>query len=344
MPEAPAPASAPGPAAPHAAGGPVVGSAVDSAGNLVKRGELLDSILHRRLVVVTGTGVSLQTVGHPGADTDVASWPGLLTHGLGYCLARDLISKPAAAIVEAQVAEGSAGSLIEAAQKIHDCLDQRVDARRFWMRETIGQLKVKDAGLITAIRDLGGLIATLNYDQLTEDVTGLTFLQWRQQAEITRRVRNREKDFVLHIHGRWDDPGSIVLDRKSYEEIVKNSQMRELLGQFARFETLLFVGCGQTFFDPNFQSLLDWAHGALSGFEHRHFVLCRQSEEPGFYEKLKPHGHLEPLVYGQAHADLLPFLAKLASEGSAGPAAAPAVPTGPKLLTPAEVWKRQSRL
>lgn len=310
----------------------------------MKRGELLDSILNRRLVVITGAGVSLHTIGHPGPGTDVASWPGLLRHGLDYCLARHLITKAAAKVVKAQIKEGSANSLIDAAQKIHDCLDQRVDARLFWMRETIGQLKVKDAALITAIRDLGGLIATLNYDQLTEDVTGRSFLHWRQQAEITRKMRNRERDYILHIHGRWDDPGSIVLDRKSYEEIVNNSQMRGLLGRFARFETILFVGCGETFFDPNFQSLLDWAQDALSGFEHRHFVLCRQCEEPDFYKKLKPHGHLEPLVYGQAYADLLPFLDKLASEGGAGAASVPAVPTGPKLLTPAEVWKRQSRL
>ena len=164
MPEAAASASAPGPVPSSAPGGAVVGSAVGSAGNLIKRGELLDSILNRRLVVVTGTGVSLHTVGHPGAGTDVASWPGLLKHGLEYCRTRDLISKAAALVVEAQVAEGSASSLIDAAQKIHDSLDQRDDARLFWMRDTIGQLKVKDAGLITAIRDLGGLIATLNYD------------------------------------------------------------------------------------------------------------------------------------------------------------------------------------
>jgi len=338
MPETPASAAAPGPA--HVV---PVGSAVASAGNQFKRGELLDSIRKRQLVVVTGTGVSLHTIGHPGPGTDVASWPGLLKHGLEHCLTKKLITQGAAGVVTAQIAEGSAGSLIEAAQKIHDCMDQRDDTRRFWLRETVGQLKVKYPDLITAIGNLGGLLATLNYDQLNEDVTSLPSLHWKQQAEITRKIRDRQKDYVLHIHGRWDDPASIVLDRKSYEEITNSVQMQQVLGQFARFETLLFVGCGQTFFDPNFQSLLKWARDALAGADHRHFVLCLQSEEPEFYEKLKPHGHLEPLVYGQNHSDLTPFLKKLASDGAAGAGGATTVPTGPKPLTPAEVWKRQFR-
>ena len=198
--ENPASAAAPGPAP-----GAPVGSAVASEGNQFKRGELLDSIRKRQLVVVTGTGVSLHTIGHPGPGTDVASWPGLLKNGLEQCLTKKLITEGAVGVVKAQIAEGSAGSLIEAAQKIHDCMDQRDDTRRFWLRESVGQLKVKNPDLITAIANLGGLLATLNYDQLNEDVTGLPSLHWKQQADITRKIRNRQKDYVLHIHGRWDE-------------------------------------------------------------------------------------------------------------------------------------------
>lgn len=331
--------------------GGTAGSAVDCPSNLVKRGELLDSIRNDQLVVVTGTGVSLHSVGFPAPGTAIAGWPGLLQHGLDHCLGLQLLNADEAAIVGLQIKNGTTDYLIEAAQKIHDCLDKRDNARYWWMKESVGQLKLTEPGLIRAIQSLGGLLATLNYDSLMQEVTGRPPVHWRQQSEITRYLRNHSKDFILHLHGQWDVPNSIVLDRRSYEAIAGDVKMQDLLRRFARFETIVFVGCGQTFFDPNFKTLLKWARQALQGAEHRHFILCRQSEEPGILTALQPHGYLAPLVYGEKYSDLTPFLEALGDESGASAAAAnPPVATKPvagvgsvpKLLKPVDVWKLQS--
>ena len=96
----------------------VEGSAVDSPSNLIKRGELLDSIrADSLLVVVVGTGVSLQSVGYPAPGTDIASWPGLLLHGLQHCMSLQLLADSEAAIVELQIKQGGVDYLIQAAQK-----------------------------------------------------------------------------------------------------------------------------------------------------------------------------------------------------------------------------------
>lgn len=254
--------------------------------------------------------------------------------------------------MELQIQEGTADYLIDAAQKIHDCLDKRDNARYWWLKESVGQLKVRVPDLILAIHGLGGLISTLTYDNLLHDVIGRPQVHWQEQTEITRLLRSHSKDFILHLHGCWEKPFSIVLDRRSYEAISGDTKMQDLLRRFARFETMLFVGCGETFFDPNFQTLLNWAHEALLGVEHRHFILCRQSEESGILAALQPHGCLTSLVYGENYSDLTPFLRSLSTEGGVSAAVAnpPVAPkmnvdleTPPKLLRPSDIWKLQSQ-
>lgn len=327
-------------------------TAVNSASNLVKRDELIDSIRADRLVVTAGTGVSLQSVSHPAPGTDVAGWPGLLKHGLNHCRILRVMDEDDAEIVALQIERATTDALIDAAQKIHDCLDKQDNGRYWWMKESVGQLNVADPSLIRAIQGLGGLISTITYDTLVVQVTGRPAVHWHQPTEITNYMRSHSKEFILHLHGLWSAPESVVLDRRSYDAISKDRKIQDLLRRFARFETMLFVGCWQTVFDPNFQTLLSWAHDALLGAEHRHFILCRESEHATMLGALQKYGYLTPLVYGNDYADLTAFLENLARDAgvsatAANPLVSPAASagTGAKLrsLTPAEVWKHQSQ-
>jgi hypothetical protein len=90
--------------------------------------------------------------------------------------------------------------------------------------------------------------------------------------------------------------------------------MQGMMQRFLRWETLLFVGCSATLFDPNFETLLRWSNELLRDAKHRHFVLCREDEEGALWEKLKQCGMLEPLVYGKFYEDLVPYLTKLSED------------------------------
>lgn len=321
------------------------------AANLVKRQQLLASVQARpsRLVVVTGTGVTLQSVGHPAPGTDVASWPGLLANGLQRCRAAHLIDEDDAKVVEFLIQQKKSDYFIQAASKIHESLDKQSNGRLWWMKESIGRLKVSDPRLIKAILALNGLVATLNYDTTINQVSGLPALHWKQQNEIDKRINDR--DFTLHLHGCVDDIESIILDHKSYEMISNHEQMHDLLRRFSRWETMLFIGCRQTFLDPNFQALLSWAQKGLLGLEARHFVLCRSGEEIDILKELRDHGYLTTLVYGDDHADLAPFLEQLATDAFgvtayANPPTLPKAPVTPpssNVRKPAELWKLLSR-
>jgi hypothetical protein len=176
--------------------------------NEIKRIELAEGIRHTDLMIVAGTGVSLYTAGYPKEpNTEVAGWVGLLRHGLDYCRRHNLLGEDGAEVVELQLQKQTTRHLIDAAQQIHDWLDRKEGSPRyFWLKESIGQLRVKDSTLIEALRKLRGLLATLNYDDLCEEVTGLPALHWRQQAEIDDHINRKSTEFVFHIHGSWQFP------------------------------------------------------------------------------------------------------------------------------------------
>jgi SIR2-like domain len=317
--------------------------------NEVKRGELVDYVRDTDLVVVAGSGVSMQSVGHPDQpNTAVASWPGLLRHGLDYCKTHGLINDDDTEVIELQLKKKTTRNLIDAARQIFDWLERRPGNAKFnWLKESVGQLKIHDDSLIKALADLGGLLATLNYDGLHTDVTGRIPLHWKQLLDVDEQLRRKSRDFIFHIHGWWERPESIVFDSRSYYEISNDKGMKDLMRDFARFRSLLFVGCAGTFFDPNFSMLLTWANEALRSHRHRHFVLCRACDETALHSELQQCGMLEALVYGHNFGDLVPFLRKVGEDAGRTVAAAnPPVATSielpsPSIQKPSDVWKAE---
>ena len=142
-------------------------------------------------------------------------------------------------------------------------------------------------------------------------------------------------------------PESIALDPQSYYEISTDERMQEVMRDFARFRSLLFVGCAGTFFDPNFQTLINWANKALRDARHRHFVLCRSRDEESLHSELRQCGMLEPLVYGDNFTDLAPFLQKVVQDSGKTvatanpPLATPFDSALPSIQKPSDVWKTE---
>ena len=143
----------------------------------LQRTQLVDSIMpgSGNLVVVMGTGVSLQTAGYPDQPGGtVAGWAGLLLNGVEYCRRYNLIDTEYSDIVQQQIESGETGNLIAAAQTVRDWLDKGVNRREHWINESIGSLKVHDHKLISTIRMLGGLMTTINYDDFPQQVIPLS--------------------------------------------------------------------------------------------------------------------------------------------------------------------------
>lgn len=102
---------------------------------------------------------------------------------------------------------------------------------------------------------------------------------WQESSRVQRVIRGDAKA-ILHLHGYWDKPESIVLGSRSYEEIIRNTPAQNLQRALGITRTLVFVGCGSGLEDPNFGQFLAWLRDNFSGSEYRHYRLAISHEDP----------------------------------------------------------------
>lgn len=288
--------------------------------------DLKQQIACGQVVVVTGTGVSVATCENQQVDGfPVATWTGLLKQGVYFCQhTENALNAKEAKSVLGQISVGETDFLISAAELITARLrGKRPGAFRSWLKDSVGKLAPTKPEVIQTLASWPVTLATLNYDRLIEAVTNRQPITWQQHDKIEDVVRFGGDGAVIHLHGYYDEPDSVILGLSSYAKVSNDPHTQAVLQLFTLGRTLLFVGCGGTFQDPNFSRLIEWGREALKDSTARHFVLCRKSEKTKFVELQQTAPWLYPVVFGEKHEDLLHFLESLA------PPATPSHPHGP---------------
>ncbi len=274
--------------------------------------DLSAQIIARRIVVVVGAGISAAaTKGVPAA-----TWLGLLREGVTRCEAVVTNLPPGwGDRVRMEIASGDIDDLLSAAEKIATKLANQGGEYSRWLRETVGALRVQDSRLIKALAGLGVPLLTTNYDSLIEDVTGWPAVTWRQSSAVEYLIRGDEQG-VLHLHGHWQDPQSVVLGIRSYSQILGDTHAQAILQALRATRSLLFIGFGAGLTDPNFSALLRWARDAFSMSEYRHYRLVRSSEVAAVQADYEPSDRIFVLPYGDNYEDLPPFLERLVARST----------------------------
>ncbi len=273
-----------------------------------------------RLVSVVGTGVSVAATRNQEADgCKIATWPGLLLHGVKHCRARGLADDGDVELLNMQIDTGRIDYMIQAADTITKKLKSAdIGVFRGWLKDnTVGRLRIAEHSVIDAVVGLPGVITTLNYDHLLEDASRRGTITWRQPDEVQDVLLGINADAVLHLHGSYRDPESVVLGSGTYAAVRDDAHAQTVLRLFTLDRTLLFIGCGDTVHDPNFTRLIAWARDGLRDVSPRHHLLCRNSELGKFQEMLIDAPWLQPLGYGDGYDDLAPFLRSLVPPGGA---------------------------
>jgi tetratricopeptide (TPR) repeat protein len=269
--------------------------------------DLRAEIARGRVLAIVGAGVSIQATG----GNRLASWIGLLEDGVDRCLAvAGSLPDGWGDRVRAEIRSGDMDDLLSAAEKISRKLGAPDGEYRRWLRETFESLNATDPSVLEALRDLGIPLATTNYDGLLEEVTGLDPVTWREGAAVERVVRGDDRA-ILHLHGYWKNPESVILGIRSYEEVLGDAHAQNVLRALRTVNTLLFVGCGEGLADPNFGALLRWTQEIFVGSEYRHYRLCRVSERDDLQRKHPPEERIHVLPYGPNFSDFAPFLRSL---------------------------------
>jgi hypothetical protein len=247
-------------------------------------GVLCDAVAYRRLVVVTGSGVSVGLAQTGSGSTSLPTWHLVLTQLRARFASR---LKPIEAEVELLLNAQPRASdyLIEAATMI---------------RETVGDSDYRDAivDLTTApddarsplhdlIEDLEPLgIMTFNYDLGHENA----YRARRQEKHrMHRAVYSDERKlravlaedfrsrFLLKAHGCISRPKTIVLDRASYREVMARQPGYRAFAHhvLARFSALI-VGFGLN--DPDFEDLLQSFEANFGGGVGEHVYIWKRGQ------------------------------------------------------------------
>lgn len=232
--------------------------------------ELKAEIEKGSALVVVGAGISVGATG----GNPIASWFGLLKSGIDRCLevAHGLPDgwKDRAL---AQVDSCDLTDMVLAAQNIAERLKAPQGGEyRKWLRETVGALSPQETATIDALQGLNLAIATTNYDGILSQCIGRPPVTWRTAAAAQRWIRNDDES-ILHLHGHWETPDSVVLGIRTYDDILRDEATQTLLRSCLYCRTLLFVGYGRGLQDPNFAALLEWSRAVLSASEYWHYRL-----------------------------------------------------------------------
>ncbi len=204
-------------------------------------------------------------------------------------------------------------SLLAVAELVHGKLSKGGELGR-WLSERFEPLSAdRDRSVIETLgllAKLGVPLVTTNYDSLIESVTGLRHVTADDPSIVMKVVRGEDRR-VLHLHGHWEKPESVVLGIRSYEAVKHHEHTQTVMKLFGVGTSLLFVGCGQEGLnDPNWGPFLNWLvdFDTAGQHEHRHYVLLRDSDP------FEQRGRIFALRYGPDFADLAGFLKLLLPE------------------------------
>ncbi len=179
-----------------------------------------------------------------------------------------------------------------------------------WLHRAVGSLPVADTSVIEALGALGVPLVTTNYDHLLEDVLRREAVSWRNEAAVDRILRG-DSDAILHLHGHYSEPASVVLGLWEYAGVVNSEHTQAVLRAVGMAKSLLFVGFGAGLRDPNFGQFLRWMRRVSAGNPYRHYRLARASDIDAARRDHDPAERVMVLSYGSHYGDLAPFLRSL---------------------------------
>lgn len=270
--------------------------------------EISEVIANEGLVPVVGAGVSTWTARLP-------SWVALVENGLNHVAWLGTHSPPQIDEVR-QLLEG--GEPIRAAQGLKSLLRAPGGEYRRWLRQTFRNApdQVVSDRLVGAIRRLHcPVIATTNYDKLLSllHMPTLDTITWRSPALMHDALT--EGGAILHLHGAFDYPESVVFGEDDYETIVQQAPAyRDILRTLWLARTLLFIGCSfEGIEDPDFTRLLRWSAKTFPDTAHKHYALMRNDKiNLDIVARFLHDWRIQIVGYGDTFDDLAPEVSELA--------------------------------
>lgn len=263
-----------------------------------------------KLIAVVGTGVSVALT---DGKNKALSWKGLIEGGFEFGVRKGKITDQQKTFWNNQLQSEDIDDVLGAAEFVTRKLGApKGELYARWLQSTFQNATAAAGGMANAIRAIYAAnvpICTLNYDLLLEQTIGAPGITLLDVPKVTSWIR-RENRAILHLHGQWETPESCILGIRDYETTISN-EIRDLIQRnLSTFNHLLFIGCGDTFSDPNFSTLISWLRRNIKLAAPQHYALVTSTEAAKRHSDETWHGFVEPVSYGSEYRDLPEFLLK----------------------------------
>jgi hypothetical protein len=179
----------------------------------------------KSFVIIVGAGVTIgATADASGKPLSRTTWTGLVRNGLDYILEGDYLDASNKRIRRAYEAleDNDKAGLLDAANIMKDLLVQQ---RQYptWLETVFGSLHqdVRHPAVfdvLKALHEKGAILLTTNYDDLLERFCNLHRIGRSNMDDILKFKRG-DLDGVFHVHGSYQDPHEVVLDRIGRPEL-----------------------------------------------------------------------------------------------------------------------------
>jgi GTPase SAR1 family protein len=265
--------------------------------------ELITALKNKNVVIFVGAGVSAYTTN----GDKLSMWTGLLEHGINYCCE---VAHFTPEWKKRQMDQLN-GDDVDEWLSVAELLSKKLKAvRQFktWLSNSVGTLSNVKPNLIQQIGELNTQIYTTNYDNLLDLNLNRKIISNRDVDKI-QEVLSGSRNEIVHLHGFYDDPKTIILGNVSYNDLSHNKFFQTIQQSIFNVKHILFVGFGAGLGDPNFGPLLEWTKSFASS-EHHHYRLVKEEEKT----TLPPDPKIQNLVYGEEYDDLLPFFEELVND------------------------------
>ena len=274
---------------------------------------LITSFNKRKAFVIAGAGVSSASIDHDSRKI-FGTWTNLLRYGIDFCCEKcrreATWGDTCRTFLDNEYA--TTEELLKIGDEIWDCLMAHGKVQE-WL-DIFDNALPEYRELILAIKGLGVPIATANYDNLLEDITHLTPITLHETQKVEDFIKNDQKQkYILHLHGYYKKPDSIVLGQKSYDRIVQD-EFAQFINRYliTAYDTVIFLGFGQGVYDQNFSLIFKWASAYLRKTKLYHIVLNKYVDETKQTHQNNGNPDVVVLGYGENYNDLTPFINALA--------------------------------
>lgn len=264
--------------------------------------KLIQFLKEDKVIPIIGAGVSTATANLP-------SWYKLILLGLEYASDRNL-DEELISIGKKHLADNE---LLQASNILKKALHAPKFPFNNWIKDCFSDPIIISDLLINSILDLStSILLTTNYDTLLSTVNSYSDKQKYtndQYEEVINSIKKNE-DIIVHLHGIYDRPETIILSGEDYDNLNKNVGYKTLLQKLLSDYHFLFIGCSKDgVMDQDFLPVFSFIKENFSNSSNQHFILLHEKEIISKnHISLLTECNIEAINYGNDHNLLSKFI------------------------------------